>query len=773
MRPYLAILRDSFHAALSSRILWVAFVAIWLLLAALAPIGYKEDFTTIFRSHDFHNGTRMKAMLASGLLSDESKATPIGRIAAAMPEDLVRQLERVSKGDEVRIRLRALADGLNELLDNESWYDQEAWKTSLRLRELRDLDEKEDDELSDSLRRRRARLRIEAAMPGVFETRSARAISVTYAGYDFPATINVDKPQFANMVNQFVMPFIVDWLLGFILVMLGILVTASIVPDMLQPGSLHLLLSKPVSRTMLLLSKFVGGCAFVLLCVIQLIVGLYLIAGLRLDIWNIRLLWCIPVSVFLFSVYYSVSVLAGLRWRSSILAVGVTVIFGTISFVVGAVGGFFDGFVSRPAEIQRLAIAGDTVFAATRGAGLQRFDPDQNVWVEIFESNAMGPDRVLPPIAISDEVIVTARARNARFNPYGSGALDLLVLSKSSDWAAEPSLRLPTATSRLYRAGENGVMAMNTGELAITDRKSILAAAGEADESGDDAEESKEPQGLFDKLANMIGGATAGFTEVLPSRMAITPPRGVVVSQDGQWLIALSRGRIVRLKRPAEAGAWELEKEHLLEGESSRRCVIALSDGVVLVARNEEPVRLFDATTLEPIAEYALPDTVSPVVAAGIGGGRFGLVTSDGRCRVYEHTSGDQMKEELIATKEVQAIHLHRSTNDFYVVHHVDQIDVLNPTTLDAKVQIRPSLTSWRLVDRYLISPLRMVIPQTGELGQTIASMVSGKSAVSFGGAADDEELVRYNFFRPLISCSLFIFVMMTLSCVYFATRDF
>ena len=52
MGPYFAVVRDSFHSALSNRVLWVAFVAIWLLLALLAPIGYREDFTTTFRIQD-------------------------------------------------------------------------------------------------------------------------------------------------------------------------------------------------------------------------------------------------------------------------------------------------------------------------------------------------------------------------------------------------------------------------------------------------------------------------------------------------------------------------------------------------------------------------------------------------------------------------------------------------------------------------------------------------------------------------------------------------
>ena len=159
MSPYFAVVRDSFHAALASRVLWIAFIAIWLLLGALSPIGYREDFTTTFRGRDFHNGTRLKAMLAQGLVDDEVKQTPAGRIAAVMPEDLARQLKRVGDGDEVRIRLSVLADALNECLDDESWYDEESWSSALRFRELRDL-ERLGEDLDNSLRRRRARLRI-------------------------------------------------------------------------------------------------------------------------------------------------------------------------------------------------------------------------------------------------------------------------------------------------------------------------------------------------------------------------------------------------------------------------------------------------------------------------------------------------------------------------------------------------------------------------------------------------------------------------------------
>ncbi len=807
MRPYLAVIIDSFHAALSSRILWVAFLGIWLLLGALAPIGFREDYTTTFRGRDIRNGTQMKAMLARGLVDPEQAESAIGRIATAMPDDLRRQLRRVGEGEEVRIWLSTLADALNEKLDDESWYDDTAWRSTVRLKELRDLDATDDADLSESLRRRRARLRIEAAMPGVFEARSARSVILKYAGMDFPANIAIDKTQFISLINQWVVPTIINWLLGFILVFLGILVTAHIIPDMLEPGSLHLLLSKPVSRTLLFLSKFVGGCAFVFLCVIQLVVGLYLIAGLRLDVWNIRVLWCIPVSVFLFSVFYSVSAVAGLRWRSPILAIGVTCIFGMICFVIGFIGELFDGFVTRPHAIQHLVVVDDTPIAATRGGGLVRLDRQQNRWVEIVDSDAMTRDRVLAPILLDEQRVVTAIVGGGRFNPFGSGPLDLLVLSESSQWQPEPCIRLPTATSSLYRVGNDAVLAMNAGGLAITDQRTILEAAGEKPASGEEGEGEGEKEGEQEagkwlaKLTHMMGGATSGFSSILPARMTIAPPRALVVGDDGRWLVLLSRGRLTRLQKPGvevderpapnsdedpsqgadaaqdedDGGVWTLEAETRLSGEPSDETVLAVSGPLVMVSRADEPIQFFDVGRLDPVASVDLSSSLVPVSGRGLGDGRrFALLTSDGRCRIVSVDEGKVASiSDPLGFREVESIHFDSRRRSLIIIHHIDRLVELDAETMKIKDSVLPALSRWRLVERYAITPLRTLTPQTGELGETIAAMVSGKSAVRIDDGAEQMELVRYDVMRPLLSCGLFVTFMLVIGCVYFSRRDF
>lgn len=813
MKPYLAIIADSFHSALSSRILWVAFVAIWIFLAALAPIGYHEDYTTTFRWFDLDNGTQMKAMLARGLVDPKETETALGRIARTFPDEIQRKLQQVADGEDVRIDLNALSDSLNESIEDESWYDAGAWRTTVRLRELRELDELAEDDISEPQRRRRARLRIEAALPGVFAAMSARSITLSYAGFDFPAFFLIGKSQFVSLINQFVVPIIMDWLLGFAVIFLGILVTASIIPEMLQPGSLHLLLSKPVSRTMLLLAKFVGGCAFVFLCVCQLVIGLWLIAGFRLDIWNARVLWCIPVAVFLFAVFFSVSVLAGLRWRSPILAIGVTCIFGAFVLVIGFVGGYFDGLVRGPDRISQLAFDGQGIVVTTRGGALKRYASASNQWIDVMEGRFGRRDLIVPPTRLADGRIATARIRNGRVNLYGSGSLDLLVLDGSDQWEPNPGLRLPNGTRRLFAVDELLIAMNNTGLMATTiDLAIVESGLGDSDDDQGTAASDDSRQGepgnkageqatkptssigvtaWISDLLRMQGGATKEFRSILPLGVTLTEPVRVVRIPNRKSLSVYSRGRLMRLDLPGRDDGGEtddgdprasLAVDLLMEDENAARATLAAAGDSILLARADEPIRWIDAADLTTLAEFPSPEDQTVVSSVGLGrdelgrDSRFAILTTDGMVRIATR-SGDQVSLERLSQTEVTAISFDSQSDSLAIAHHLDKIDFVQfsagadvtPQTIRT---IRPSLSSWRSVDRYLITPLRMLTPQTGELSQTVAALVSGKSSFAIG-AGQEQEVVQLKIARPVLSCSAFIAVMLGLSCLYFARRDF
>ena len=109
------------------------------------------------------------------------------------------------------------------------------------------------------------RLLIEAAFPAHFRSRSPHSISVTYLGMDASEPLPFSKQQADSFIKEWVLTTTMSWIVGMFGMIAAILVTSTIIPQMFEPGSITLLLSKPVSRSLLFISKFLGGCAFILL----------------------------------------------------------------------------------------------------------------------------------------------------------------------------------------------------------------------------------------------------------------------------------------------------------------------------------------------------------------------------------------------------------------------------------------------------------------------------------------------------------------------------
>jgi ABC-type transport system involved in multi-copper enzyme maturation permease subunit len=106
---------------------------------------------------------------------------------------------------------------------------------------------------------------------------------------------------------------------------LAVFASAGLVPSMLEPGRIELLLSKPVSRSHLLLGRYLGNVAVVSLNIIYLVLGVWLILALKTGKWSPDFLVSILTTVFLFAVLLSVVFLVGVTWESTALAVMIPV----------------------------------------------------------------------------------------------------------------------------------------------------------------------------------------------------------------------------------------------------------------------------------------------------------------------------------------------------------------------------------------------------------------------------------------------------------------
>jgi len=106
---------------------------------------------------------------------------------------------------------------------------------------------------------------------------------------------------------------------------LAVFASAGLIPSVLEPGRIELLLSKPVSRTHILLGRYVGNVMVVAANVTFLVLGVWTILGVKTGIWSPAFLISIATTVFVFAVLLSVVVFIGVLFESAALSTMVTV----------------------------------------------------------------------------------------------------------------------------------------------------------------------------------------------------------------------------------------------------------------------------------------------------------------------------------------------------------------------------------------------------------------------------------------------------------------
>ncbi len=97
---------------------------------------------------------------------------------------------------------------------------------------------------------------------------------------------------------------------------LSLFATSSLIPNMLQTGNIDVLVSKPLSRTELLLGKYLGAVAIVAFNVFYLIIFSWLILSVKTGLWNFGFLLAGVMIVITFAVLYALMTLLGLLTRS-------------------------------------------------------------------------------------------------------------------------------------------------------------------------------------------------------------------------------------------------------------------------------------------------------------------------------------------------------------------------------------------------------------------------------------------------------------------------
>jgi ABC-type transport system involved in multi-copper enzyme maturation permease subunit len=118
-------------------------------------------------------------------------------------------------------------------------------------------------------------------------------------------------------------------------ILVGVVVTAFFIPNMVRKGTVDLLLVKPIHRTTLLIYKYFGGLTFVFLNAVLAVGGTWLVLGLRSGIWSPAFLGTILVLTFFFAILYAVSALFGVLTQSAIVSILMTCLVWFVLWCVG------------------------------------------------------------------------------------------------------------------------------------------------------------------------------------------------------------------------------------------------------------------------------------------------------------------------------------------------------------------------------------------------------------------------------------------------------
>jgi ABC-type transport system involved in multi-copper enzyme maturation permease subunit len=142
--------------------------------------------------------------------------------------------------------------------------------------------------------------------------------TLTLFGRDRTRTLQVDR--LVKGVYGSIATFLYTWGMA-----LSVFASSGLTPSVLEPGRIELILSKPVSRVHILLGRFAGNVAVVALNTVYLVLGVWIIFGIKTHIWGTQFLWSIATTIFIFAVLLTVVVLIGVLFESAALATMITV----------------------------------------------------------------------------------------------------------------------------------------------------------------------------------------------------------------------------------------------------------------------------------------------------------------------------------------------------------------------------------------------------------------------------------------------------------------
>ena len=818
MRPYLALIKDSFRAAIASSILYILLAVIAVLLLVLAPLHMNESLDWKLIPMENVRHPEEVARILTQKNDDDNK--PVARIWSMLSKDLQSKLSKFSSsetssepdaektdeenppkrvkrnqsGDEVIVYQWELIPELNKLIENRDFYREEDWDDISLSDEAKELIKLGPQDLSEERSKRLNRILISRALsPSIDQGDIALEFWYGFWKWDF-LTTSFTHQQFAQSLTS-QLPYYFDKFVLSIGLFIAILVTANMIPETFSPGSLNLLLSKPVSRWGLYLAKFAGGCVFISLCSGFLFLGIWLWLGLAMDIWDRAILYSIPLYVIVFAIYFSISAFVGLVWRSSIVAIIITLMFWVTCFVVGSVHGVFATKMANN-EIINLLPVHENVYSVDVIHQLKNWNENNDEWqitlpasmgeearIQVGVNSWMVPLRNLPAIPgienrlapVFDEHQNRIYAAPFEMGQFMAASTKQMFVSDANNVDFVEVGKFPRDTKRLFATSTGIIAVSDDGRFHRLVEAELNKTLEQAKSKGKTKEKEKPSENSITK--RLFGNKNSLFEAAGPNKRVGVRDGNMVAMDPGTENIAVYRSGKLTVFEKNEEGKYKRGLVITPELEFNKRmsCLIEFKNDTILLAFGNGNVMTFDSQSGELKHEYH-PESRSAVdsVAGSPDGRFFAIRYRNGNLWVLDTTQADNFKLANFVGQGKVTSFAFSDEGKLWVAENTDRATVYDLDGIVKGKRIAPGGTWVEKIYRMGISPFYKIFPKPGEFYKVVTHLSSSGDTATNA----DVDLRRYplensNPWQPLWSGLGFMAAMLFIACAIFHFRDY
>lgn len=818
MNQFFAIMKESLWSTLATKLLYFEVVGVVLVLLSLAPLSFKETVRFEVARGEIRKPVEIaKFWVAAAERPGDSVAKTLWETLTPEHRRAVTALTQGPKDSEEpvdgppgrlhRLRREVLVEALNYLITETTLWDKQEWGDRIDNSQTKRMWEQRTS-LAADYQKRLNRMIVQEGLRGQLSAPSESNAMLTYAWFDL-TTLPVSGIGLSEVIRSW-LPFVLDKLFLTIGVLLAILVTASAIPQMLEEGSLYLLLSKPQTRIFLLLTKFVGSGILISIISSVFLVGVWLILGMQFNVWMTEVLWCIPLALAIYLVYYSVTVGVGLVFRNVVLSIIATIFFAGACYLLSFTRYTYSSLLSvqRSSDLQMI---GDTLTRRSAQNHSEFYDNTKGHWRPGLYSlgNDMPPElfsafsgfmplfNTTSPAYLPDRKLYIGELQS--FPPQSNLTRKFAVARRDEpSELAKPQLvgEVPLGCLGFWQGANQQLLAVNSygaifqlndaGQKALTDASLGQFQPGSMEAA--DAKSSADSDGQVelatapptDSNANAAASDTLDWVPV--GNIAYDPAKTfdrIVVAPDLSKCYSLGRTTITRASRHPD-GHYQIDLTVALPWEwtSINKVPLGLLRDKLLIPLRGRSLAVFDANTLEPVTELQMAKLAVPLSLSS--NEELGLAVvayANGETWLFDSKDSSYVRKSWIRGGATATTF--DSNNHLIVANGIDdlvKVDVESGKQIES-LSVQKSLI--RSIYDWGIEPIYTIFPKPNECYMLIQHLAN--DGVDANRADETPQQMDVDAataqtddpWSPILSSGIFAAVLMLFNCWYFWRQEF